>query len=429
MRHIVTALTALAIATSAATAQEPDVEQSLDAYLAPLAPHLSGRLLVQQGDRTVYDRSWGYANHELQAPITPETRFNIASITKPITVLAFIDLATREKLAMSDPLAKFLPDFPRADEITVEHLLRHRAGIPHRVTDACDETVPHTAQDMVELAAKQDLLTEPGAESIYSSGGFAVLARVLEIASGMTYGELVQKLVFEPVGMTHSAHADSRALLPGRASSYVPAADGGIRNAALQDLSFLVGAGSVYSTADDLARLVRAVRTGALGEGAKLSFVRESGITWNGSTSGFRAFADWHAESDVTVVFTGNLQSGANDLLRTDVPRVAAGESVAPPTVPNVIPVDVPPETLRKWEGLYELRPGSPLRVHVGNDGALYVNDWVLVPTGERRFWSPQDWGTVEVVLDEAGTPTRLDWTVGGEAFPCPRVGEPATER
>jgi CubicO group peptidase (beta-lactamase class C family) len=399
--------------------------RAIDSYLEPYLERddLSGNLLVAHGREIVYERSFGMANFELGVPNGLATRFNVASVTKPMTVIALIALATEGKLSPDDPLEKWVPGFPRGDEITVGHLARHRAGIPHRLTEEHDETVPRTAADMVELARRTALISEPGETHNYSSGGFSVLARVLELASGQTYAELLQDRVFETAGMTHSAHVDSRAILAGRASSYLPGADGGITNAKLKDLSFLVGAGSVYSTARDLHAMLIAVREGRYGPGVEQSFVDETGVDWNGVTNGYRAFADWHRAGDVTVVWTSNLQTGAANRMRRDLPRIAAGAQVPTPSLPDVKPVRVDPETLRRWEGIYQLRPGSTLRVHVDVD-VLRANDWVLVPTGERLFYSPQDYAEVRVVLNDAGQPERLDWIMDGKPHACPRIGD-----
>lgn len=72
---------------------------------------------------------------------------------------------------------------------------------------------------MVALAAKAGLTGEPGAAQQYSSGGFSVLARVLELTSGLTYAELFESRIFGPLGMRHSGHVDARQQVPGRASS------------------------------------------------------------------------------------------------------------------------------------------------------------------------------------------------------------------
>ncbi len=402
-----------------------ELARRIDAYTASFdrIGHLSGSLLVARGDEVIYERSFGWANAELRVPNGPDTRFNVASITKPMTSIVMIQLAVAGKLALADPLSKWIPDFPRGSTITIEHLARHRAGIPHRVTERCDEIDPRSAADMVELAARKPLEFEPGEKHSYSSGGFSVLARVLELASGESYASLVRRYVFEPVGMSRSAHVDSRQIVPDRAAPYLLDTHGERVNAPLQDLSFLVGAGSVVSTTRDLHALVRAVRQGKLGEGPRLSFVDEQGVDFNGQTGGFRAFADWHAASDVTVVFLGNLLTGAADRIRRDVPRLVAGEDVAPSEPPRFTPAVVRPEILRSYEGVYELRPGTRLRVHAA-DAGLRVDEWSLVATGERTFFSFPDYGIVEVVLDEHGRPVRLDWRQGEATYPCPRVAD-----
>jgi CubicO group peptidase (beta-lactamase class C family) len=423
-------LTAVSAGASIAADKPPvpsrqELARQIDAYTAPFdrIGHLSGNLLVARGDEVVYERSFGMANVELRVRNGPDTRFNVASITKPMTKIAMIQLAIAGKLSLADPVSKWIPDFPRGSTITIEHLARHRAGIPHRVTERSDEVDPKTAAEVVALAARKPLEFEPGDHESYSSGGYTVLARVLELAGGESYGSLVRRYVFEPVGMPRSAHVDSRQIVPDRASPYLLDTRGERVNAPLEDFSFLVGAGSVVSTARDLHALVRAIRQGKLGEGPRQSFGNEDGIEFNGQTSGFRAFADWHAKTDITVVFLGNLLTGAADSIRRDVPRLAAGETVAPPEPPRTSFVAVRPEVLRSYEGVYELRPGTRLRVHA-EDAGLRVDDWALAPTGERTFLSFPDYGVVEVVLDEKGQPLRLDWRQGEATYPCPRVAD-----
>lgn len=420
------ALLSIALCGAAHSQTEaPPLGSRIDAYLAPFVERgeLSGNLLIAQGGEVVYERSFGMADRELGVPNGPETRFNIASVTKPMTVIALISLASEGKLSLDDKLSKWIPDFPRGEEITIGQIARHRSGIAHRVTEPHEETVPRTAAEMVAFAAKRPLTQEPGGEYNYSSGGFSVLARVLELASGKDYDALLQERVFKPAGVADTAHVDSRTIFPHRASGYLADGRGGALNAQLRDYSYLVGAGSVWSTARDLRALIDAVRAGKMPAGVQESFIDENGLDWNGVTGGFRAFADWHRASDATIVFLGNLQSGAANRMRSDLPKILSGEEVAVPSIPGMRPIEVPTSVLRRYEGLYQLRPGSPLRVFVDH-GVLNVNEWILLPIGERRFFCPQDYATVEVVLDEAGKPTRLDWSFGEEAFPCPRIGD-----
>lgn len=415
------AAAAAAAPRAAATAETRRIGAALDAWAKPLIArgHLSGRLLLARHGEVLIERSWGMANAELGVPNGPDTRFCIASITKPMTVILATQLILEGKLAMSDTVGKWLPGFPESGRMTVEHLLRHRSGIPHRVTTDTTEALPRTAADMVELARHAKLEFEPGSTYSYSSGGFAVLARVLEIVDGRTYREMLAARLLDPVGMTETGHYDYRERVAGRASSYVPNASG-FENAPLKDHSFLVGAGSVWSTTRDLHLLVQAVVTGKLGEGPRQSWVRNGRLNWNGSTNGFRAYADWDSATGIEVVFTGNQHSGANDLLRDAARRIAAGESPAPvPALPT--PVAANDADLRRHEAVYAL-PNGP-RLHVtARDGVLWANDWILVPIGEQRFHCPRDYAEVTVVSAADGTPERLDWKIGAQSFPCPRV-------
>lgn len=394
---------------STAPAAADSLAASIGAWLAPFdeAGELSGTLLVARGDEIVFEQAYGLAHHELGVPMTLDTRIGIASITKPMTIIITLRLAEQGKLAIADVLEDYIPGFANGERITVGHLLNHRAGIPHRVTTAMEETVPMSAADIAERARDTDPLCEPGAQSIYSSAGFTVLTRVCEIAAGKSFAELLDEYVCGPAGLTHTAHADSRTVLTGRAASYVGVA-GGVANAPLQDLSFLAGAGSLYSTPRDLFRLQRAVTQGKLGPTVQAN-VATGNAQWNGATSGFRAFCDYYPDTEVTVSFCGNRVTGAIDRLRAALPRLAAGESVDAPTVPAIEAIAVEGAYLEQFVGVYEPRPGSTFDVRLG-DGFLYVGAWTLVPVGVDAFVSPQDYATAQAVYDDDGGVAGIQW-------------------
>ena len=386
------------------------------------AGHLSGYLLVARGEETVYERGFGRASYELDVPVGPETRFCVASVNKPMTIVVAIRLIEEGKLGLQDPVEKWIPGLPRGDKMTVDHLLNHRAGIPHRLILDDQKARPWTAAELAEQAKGAELAFEPGADSSYSSGGFSVLVRILELAGGKSYEELLEQYLFQPAGMTSTAAGAHGPLMPNRAPSYFFAAGGGLVNAPPRDLSHLIGAGAAYSTARDLLAMMRAVLDGRLGEPVRSALVDEDGMTWNGLTHGFRAFADYHRTSDTFVILTANIQSGAGDYLRRNVPRILAGEEPEPaPEIPAA--AAVPLEVLAGYQGVYQLRPGRtmPLRLV---DGALHMDEWLLIPTGPTELFSPQDYGRIRVVQDDTGAVERLDWLAGGRAFPMPRVGD-----
>ncbi len=406
-----------------ASGESTRLARELDRWSAPLVRSgaLAGQLLVARNGRVLVERAWGEAQRELHVPMRATTRLNVASITKPMTVMIATQLIQEKRLSLGDTLGRWLPGFPEGGRITVEHLLRHRSGIPHRVTTDEQESQPHDDAAMVEHARSVTLLFAPGERSTYSSAGFSVLARVLELASGQPYDSLLAQRVFRPNGMSRSTNAGARARVEERAASYVPSAEG-YENAPLKDMSFLVGAGSVWSTARDLLRLVRAVVTGAMGEGARLSWVRSGRLEWNGSSNGYRAFAAHDSASGLEIVWCGNVHTGAPDQLRAAVEAAARGMSPAPPA-PAPARIAVTDSVLRGFEGVYQLASGVRLEVRA-RDGALYANDWALLPTGADRFYSLRDYGEVTVRRTSDGRIERLDWATAMGVMPAPRIGD-----
>jgi CubicO group peptidase (beta-lactamase class C family) len=411
-------------AAQAAAPDAAELGRALDAWVQPLVDSglLAGNLLVARRDTILLERSWGFADAEAKVPNHPDLPSCIASVTKPMTVILALQLIEERKLGYTDPLSKWIPDFPQGDSITIEHLLRHRSGIPHRVTTEEEETRPHTAADMVALAKKATLTQKPGAGSAYSSGGFAVLARVLELASGRSYGDLARERLFEPLGMSHTFHPDASAPAGPIAASYAPIL-GGARREPMKDLSFLVGAGSVFSTARDLHRLLWADMSGRFGEGARQSALRGAKVNWNGSTNGYRAFVEYDTLSGNAVIFTGNLHSGAADQLRGAVAALLEGKFPAAPLLPPGKAAAVAPRLLASYEGLYDVAGNPRLSVRATESG-LDVNQWTLVATGDSTFFSLRDFATVKVVAGAAGGVERFDWLLGGQTWPCPRVGD-----
>jgi CubicO group peptidase (beta-lactamase class C family) len=271
-----------------------------------------------------------------------------------------------------------------------------------------DEMAPHTAEEMVRFAAKRELAFEPGTASLYSSAGYSVLARVLELAGGKPYADLLEEIVLRPAGATRTANADRPQ--SGRPSGHLRY-PGRVKPTS-RDLSFLVGAGSVYSTPRDIFEIMRRLTSGDYGSTARTALVRQGGLRWNGITDGFRAFADWDPATDVTVVFAGNLFAGAADLVRRDMPRIARGEQLAQPVVPTVSLRSIGAAARARLAGMrFDLNPPLPLGFE--SDSVAILGNWLLFVTSDSTFYSPQDYATVRVVVGANGDVEALQWGEG----------------
>ncbi|HKP14604.1 MAG TPA: serine hydrolase domain-containing protein [Gemmatimonadaceae bacterium] len=414
---------ATALAQSAARIDDATLVRRIDAYVAPLAAReLSGTLLVARGGRVLVERSFGFANHELRVPFVPTTPTNVASITKPLTLIIAMRLLDEHRFSPGDTVARWLPEYVHGKRMTVTQLMNHAAGVPHQLLPDDAQEEPRTTTDMVLAANALPLLFDPGSRSSYSSGGYSLFAAVLERASGKSYDALLQEYVAGPVHARTIRHVDHRELLPGRATSVVPVGTSVI-NAPLRDLSFLVGAGSVYTTPRDVFAVMQGLIGGAYGATARGALVRATGLSWNGVTNGFRAFADWRASDSLSVLYFGNSHVGAIDLMRRDIPRIAAGERVQAPVVPPFTPVALSTAQRERLAGDYDTGGGQLSSVSFLSPSLMLFGDRALLATSDSTFFSTADYAPVTFVGASSGPVTAIQWGPGtwGTGEPGPR--------
>src|SRR5215213_1481452 len=208
--------------------QSSKTAQEIDAYVKAFAAanQFWGVVLVAQDGKIVYEKAFGFANADFKIPNQTNTRFGIASITKPMTGVILTRLIEEKKIAAEDKLSKYIPDFPSGDKITIQMLRSHRSGILHRVMKPEEESLAYTSVEFVEKVKQAKLAFEPGTQRLYSSGGYAVLARVLEIATGKPYAQLLQEYVFNPAEMSDSLDFNSETVIERRSQDYMLDAKG-----------------------------------------------------------------------------------------------------------------------------------------------------------------------------------------------------------
>jgi CubicO group peptidase (beta-lactamase class C family) len=386
-----------------------DKAKKIDEFITPFAKadQFYGVVLASENGKVIYEKAFGLANADYKIPNQLNTRIGIASITKPMTKIILIRLVEGRKLALEDKLNKYIPDFPNGDKITIEMLARHRAGIPHRVMPSEMESVSLTSAEMVEKIKQAKLLFEPGTQSLYSSAGYTVLARVLEIASGKTYSQLLQEYVFTPANMTDSLDFDGELVMERRAQDYYPSPNGLI-NVPLKNYSFLVGAGSVFSTAHDVYKFGEAVLEGKYGENAKAGLIGEKTFSANGSTNGHRAYFEIEKEKKYGFVILSNL-SGAFDMVSQGLLEILQGKeaTVKSFTVPKIIPN--PNKNLTEFLGHYKRNDGSQTEIVLRND-FLYSGDIKLYPTKTDCFFEHRFFGDVCFMRDDSGKIKEIKW-------------------
>ncbi len=404
----------LALLPICSISPQASVAQQIDSYITPFARagHFSGVVLVAQGGKPVYEKAFGFADVERGIINQLDTRIGIASVTKSMTAVILERLLEEKKLAMNDKLSKFIPDFPNSEKITVDMLANHRSGIPHRVMPPEMENTYYTSTAMVKNIARAKLEFEPGARELYSSAGYSVLARVLEIASGKTYSQLLQQHVFKPAGMKNSLDWGSRHADAKRAEEYLRGENGEIK-APAKDYSFLVGAGSVVSTARDVHAFAMALVNGVYGDSVRAGYLRTKSFRSNGFTNGHRAEVRVNGEHNYSYALLANLNTGANDLILQAIRDVMEGKPVTPATVPQPKVISTRGVDLAQYNGTYLREGGS--RITVAAKGQeLYAGDIKFLPIRTDCFFEFSYYGEVCFVRDDSKAITHITWASPG---------------
>jgi CubicO group peptidase (beta-lactamase class C family) len=267
-------------------------------------------------NQLAWSEGYGFADLENFVPFRAGTVHRIASVSKPITAVAAMQLVEKGRLDLDAPIQTYCPAFPRkAQVITTRQLLGHLGGIRHYQEG--EKTSTRHYQSVVEsLEAFQAdaLVNEPGARQTYSTFGYVVLGCVVEGASRMAFADYVRENVTQPAGMARTRPDDAWAILPNRARGYEKLPSGALRNADLADTSNKVPGGGMVSTVEDLARFAIALHANTLL--TKETFARMQ-VPMTLSDGGLSPYFGWTIEErqgDKVLRHSGS-QEGTNSYL------------------------------------------------------------------------------------------------------------------
>jgi CubicO group peptidase (beta-lactamase class C family) len=363
---------------SAPRSPEAQVDALFSGIAGKEAPGAS--VLVIQSGRVMLSKSYGFANLEHRVPNAPETKFRLASVTKPFTAIAILQLREAGRLDLDAPIGRYLPNVPHGDRITVRHLLNHTSGLGNSGSDP--------------------LQFSPGERVNYTNEGYRLLGRIVESVSGGSWEEYLKEHILVPLAMTSTGCDHPEQVLSHRASGYVFDAKGGYLNEPSEDIFKTAwAAGALYSTVEDLARLDQALVSGTLLKPATLAqaFAPTTladgtqapvGLGWmvamqrglrevshGGDASGFNAWFGRYSDQQFTVIVLSNVCMRPQGPLPSALSlgrRIAAiylGDQMQPETVSAEYALT--PAQMQAFVGRYRLE-GKPEVVEVGG-GVLNI--------------------------------------------------------
>lgn len=238
-----------------------------------------GNALVESEGKIILKKSYPYHDQQIDS----KSRFRIGSISKTFTSMLILMLKEENKLKLSDPVSKYLPDYINGD-VTIEQLLSHQSGIPNYLSK--NENIVnifHTIYTIDQLISKfcsDSLEFTPGESFNYSNSGYVVLAKIAEVVSGKTYERLLSERIFKPLEMNNTSF--------GKKSEFKAPIEGYYYDQPETNYPAenVIGSGGIVSTTEDLLKWSRALENSALING---SIVEES-------IQPRVAYRDWEAD-------------------------------------------------------------------------------------------------------------------------------------
>ena len=303
------------------------------------APYPGLAVSVRRGDDIIYEAGHGYADLESLAEASPDTVFQVGSITKSFTSLLIAQLVAEGEVDLDAPVSTYLPDFSGpAASVPVRRLMNHSSGLLN-YTAAPD--FPHatrnemTQADIRAFFEDADLLFEPGSAMLYSNSGTYTLGLIVEAVTGQTYDAALQSRVLDPLNLDRTFWGDWRTVIEGRAEGYVRTEDGFV-NAPVLDADTPFAAGALLSTVQDVQDYLAAVhRDNAFGDSVRdilytrdtltngarndyalgalvfREFAGRPKIAHAGDIDGYSAYMAYYPEDDVSIVVVGNVRDVA----------------------------------------------------------------------------------------------------------------------
>lgn len=217
--------------------------------------------VVQHG-QTVWLRTFGLADVENQIPVTPQTMFRFASVSKAVTAVAVLRGVESGQLSLDAPVSVLIPELPaHLSSITLRQLLAHQSGLRHHQPPP-SEGLPHFSRisDAFMLHAGEPLLFAPGTRVGYSTQAYGLLGWALERVHGRNFLDALKTQVFTPAGMVTARADDLYELIPHRAQGYFKGLGGDLRNSQPMDASAKIPGGGLCGTIADLAAFAAALQ-------------------------------------------------------------------------------------------------------------------------------------------------------------------------
>jgi CubicO group peptidase (beta-lactamase class C family) len=395
-------------------------------------------VMLRHDGKVVLCQGYGFANVEHGVRVTPQTVFQSGSIGKQFTAMAIMMLIDEQKLALEDPISKYLDVPENWSAIRVRHLLTHTSGLGD-YPESFSLQRDYTEDELLKMIMAQPLAFAAGEKWSYSNLGYVTLGILIHKVSGEFWGDFLQQRVFGPLGMKHTRVISEADIIPNRAAGYV------LKNGALKNQEWVspsvnkTADGSLYFTVEDLAKWDEALETRKLisrasyeqmwtpvrlnsGTTAPYGFgwritKSDSGhqvLEHGGAWQGFASYIVRYPEDGLSVAVLCNRAGASASYI---------AKHIAGLYVPSVAPrlrtaIKLDPAILSSYSGEYRLDDRFTIKVSLARDRleTMWLGEKItLLPESETDFFQDDSDRTFRFMKDAGGKVTSLIITVPEE--------------
>jgi len=413
-------------------------------------------VLIAKDGKVLYTNGFGFADIARKERILPDTKFRIGSITKQFVASAILKLEEEGRLKRSDKLNKYFPEFPRGNEVTIQHLLTHTSGI-HSYTGKDDFTTrvvgPITPDELVNYFKNDPYDFNPGDAFLYNNSGYFLLGLIIEKTTGKNYGDFLKSKFFDPLDMKNTGVYTSSLKLTKEAKGYT-SENGRYERALDWNMDWAGGAGALYSTVEDLykwneavfngkvlseASLKAALTAGALNNGQPISngsygfgwvlneFRGEEVIQHGGGLHGFVSQLSRYRNNNLTVVILTNVTPPEVNLNANIIAEYFLWDKLDKQT--SFSEKEAANQNVKIYEGRYDFTNGAVMTI-TAEDNNLFAQlsgqaKFPIFPSGEHEFFWKVVPAKIKFAKDENGNVVYGDFSQNGQEIKVMKLKEP----
>ncbi|MEJ5052059.1 serine hydrolase domain-containing protein [Chryseobacterium culicis] len=373
--------------------KKQEIDSIIQAYAA--INKFNGTALIHYQHKNIFEKSYGWQDAEKKISNQNKSVYQIASLTKSFTALVIVKLSEEGKLSFKDPISKFIPDYPRGNEITIEHLLTHTSGIYEVLRNKQYFSLLHTGKSIAknkELSffKNEPLDFEPGTQFSYTNSGYIILGLIIEKLTGLSYENAVRKIILNPLKMNHTGFNYMTLKSPHKTVPYSYISKTRQEKTEVWNSTLTGPAGQIYSTAEDLYNYYIGLRDYKIVskeafKKATTPYLSGYGYGWfiddlygkklinhGGNIEGSTSYFAMLPEDDLCIILLNNITSKKLEKAGNTILAALLGQpyTLPQPKKETTLGADI----LKKYVGDYALSDDSVIHI-LDENGQLFIQN------------------------------------------------------